>query len=121
MRRPSQKPRSVRVAPSRPVSEHAHRTALGACLALAFAGLIGCQFYKSELLDPDANGGNSGGASGSASGTGGGGNGGTGPCVPAPESCNAIDDDCDGQIDNGASQACSNVILNADSSCVPFE
>ena len=94
---------------------------MAAWLIAALSGLAGCSFYKGELLEQNETGASGSGTSGTSAGRGGNGGAGTGPCVPTAEVCNAIDDDCDGQIDDGASNACSEVILNADSSCVPFE
>jgi Cys-rich repeat protein len=39
----------------------------------------------------------------------------TGFCMPAPEQCNGFDDDCDGQVDEGA--LCSNGLMCANGQC----
>jgi hypothetical protein len=89
--------------------------ALASWLMLALVSLPGCKLYRGELIEPDSSAGMSGsGVSGS------GGSGGTGPCVQAPEVCNAIDDDCDGEIDDGAEASCD-VVLNGASTCIVFD
>jgi hypothetical protein len=42
------------------------------------------------------------------------------PCVPEPERCNRMDDDCDGKIDEDALVMCQGVVVNADTECVAF-
>jgi hypothetical protein len=85
------------------------------CAAL----LASCDAFDSGTLLPLAGGG-SGGTGGSAAG---GGNGeiDAGPCVPAAETCNGIDDDCDDEpdpLDPEADAYCDD-LFHADSRCAP--
>jgi hypothetical protein len=41
-------------------------------------------------------------------------------CMPAPEACNRVDDDCDGKLDEDTIGACQAIIVNADADCVRF-
>lgn len=90
--------------------------------------LAGCHPYDSELLPPPAGtsggGGGSGGMDAStqdAGGDGGTQEGGTDACVAsAVEMCNRIDDNCNGEIDEGAEVVCGQTILNAVVECVAF-
>ena len=90
-----------------------------------------CKVYKDELIDrPSGEGGQGGegGSAGGGSGTGGidgdggagtGGDGGA--CVPQPETCNDVDDDCDGvpdKSDEDTVAACEEIALNAETQCV---
>jgi hypothetical protein len=84
--------------------------------------------YDDSLLpSPHGATGGSGGASGMHAPTGGAGedggpqDGGAEACVSsATELCNRVDDDCDGEVDEGAETACAQTILHAASQCVAF-
>ena len=80
-----------------------------------FSLTLGCLElnYGSGGSAGDGSGGVGAGAAtgGSAGGptSGGGGSGGSGPCMPSRETCNGLDDDCDGiadEPDSGAGEAC---------------
>ncbi len=123
------------------MSSALNRPALGVTAAVAVAVvaalaamplLSGCKAYKDELIGkrPSAAGGQGGegGTAGGSSGTGGidgdggagiGGDGGV--CVPQPETCNDVDDDCDGvpdKSDEDTVAACEQIALNAETQCV---
>jgi hypothetical protein len=99
-------------------------------LALACGlALAACNSYDSMLLPPLAGGsGGSGGAGGMDASTEDAGDAGNVPdgradaCVSgAVEMCNRIDDDCDGEIDDGANVVCEQTILHALTECVAVE
>ncbi|MDH5673833.1 MAG: hypothetical protein OEZ06_16875 [Myxococcales bacterium] len=89
----------------------------------------GCKSFKDSLLDDPGSAGNGGGGgAGMDAGpdSGGAGDGGSGDgmvrvdgCVPADESCNGRDDDCDSTIDEGAEVACAEQRVNSVVSCIP--
>jgi hypothetical protein len=90
--------------------------------------LASCKPYDESLLPPQGgaagNGGGGGGMDAStqdASGDGGLRDGDTDACASgARELCNRIDDDCDGEIDNGAEVVCEETILHAETDCVAY-
>jgi hypothetical protein len=96
--------------------------ALGA-FALATA-LVGCDAYDSSLLHgsfptPVRDAGTHDGGqidldSGAAE------DGGMEVCVPQPEICNGLDDDCDGKTDEETQAYCESVVVNAKTQCVPY-
>jgi hypothetical protein len=93
--------------------------------ALVTAGASGgCTPYdpsKIAFVDGDGQSGSGEGGAGAGSGASGeGGAAGAGMCVGTAESCNRQDDDCDGATDEGARASCEQVILNAETDCVPF-
>jgi hypothetical protein len=86
-------------------------------------GLGGCKVYKGELLEPDegaVQAGQTGGTSGAA-GQGGAGGDGDACVMMAAETCNALDDDCDGRVDEDTRISCESVVVNADTICVPYD
>jgi len=112
------------------MSSALNRPALWVAMA-AVALLAACKAYKDELIGDRPSGGGQGGESGSAggkSGTGGmdgdggagtGGDGGV--CMPQPEECNNLDDDCDGvpdKDDEDTVAACEKVVVHAETVCV---
>lgn len=45
-----------------------------------------------------------------------------GRCIPAAESCNGLDDDCDGMsdaVDQDADDYCEGIVVHAEAGCVP--
>jgi hypothetical protein len=65
-------------------------------------------------------GGGGGGQSGTSgmAGDGGLGTGDGGTCMQQAETCNLLDDDCDGDTDEDTVEACQEIVLNADTECV---
>jgi hypothetical protein len=96
-------------------------------LALVALSLWACDAYDPSLLPgPAGANGGSGGAGGMDSSVGGTGEDGGPPedggdaCVSsAVEVCNRVDDNCDGEVDEGADVMCSQ-LMHAESECVPF-
>ena len=90
--------------------------------------LANCQPYDESLLPPQGGASGSGGGAGGmdastqdASGDGGPRDGDTDACASgARELCNRVDDDCDGETDEGAELVCEETILHAETDCVPF-
>jgi hypothetical protein len=89
--------------------------------------LVACHPYDPDLLPPlpGANGGSGGtggmgGEGGESGGSGGVADGGGDACVrSAVELCNRIDDNCDGEVDEGTDAMCS-LTMRAESECVRF-
>jgi hypothetical protein len=94
-------------------------TLLGLCSCLAALLSIGCDAYDPGLLrlsstSPPSDAGRDSGALDAGADDGGG-----EACVEQQEVCNAIDDDCDGAIDEDTLEYCQSIIVNAETKCVP--
>lgn len=89
-------------------------------LASAFGlALSACDVYKASLLgNSNTQHSRDGGSLGDATVVGGKrGDAAAEVCVPQPEACNRVDDDCDGKTDEDVLSACEAVILNAEADC----
>ena len=75
-------------------------------------------------VDEGGLGGSSGEGSAGTAGAGqagSGGSAGAAMCTDGLESCNRVDDDCDGETDEGARSSCEQIVLNADTDCIDFQ
>lgn len=95
------------------------KQAVRSSCALLAVLLASCNaFDRGQLMPPVGGAGGSGGMGGSDVD---GGDIDAGPCIPAAEQCNGVDDDCDDVADNLDPEAdayCEGIILNAEARCV---